>query len=89
MVYPATTPYLAQITVGNRQKLRAAGQTWNAIKLDLKLWKISDELELEAHQKFKRGSAWISDDADRILLRLESDIHVGSVWGELDKIEWK
>jgi hypothetical protein len=89
VVYPATTPYLAQLTVGARQKLRVAGQSWNAIRVDLKLWKISDELELESHGKFKRGTAWISDDADRIPLRLESDIHVGSVWGEVDKIEWK
>lgn len=89
VAYPASSPYLAQVTVVGRQKVRALGQSWNALKLDLKLSKITDELELSQHQKFKRASAWFSDDGDRMLLRIESEIHVGSVWGEVDKLEWK
>ncbi len=40
-------------------------------------------LELEPHKKFKRAFAWLSDDRDRMLLKIEAEIFVGSVWCEL------
>jgi hypothetical protein len=89
VVYPAATPYLAEVNVVGRQKVKAAGQSTSAIKLDLKLWKIGKNLQLEHHDKFKRASAFLSDDANRMLVRIESDIFVGSVYGEMDKIDWK
>lgn len=89
VVYPAATPYLAEVNVVSRQKVKAGGQSINAIKLDLKLERIGKNLQLEKHDKFKRASAWLSDDSNRMLVRVESDIFVGSVYGEMDKIEWK
>ncbi len=87
VVYPTTSPYLAQVTVTARQRMRIGAQTYPALKVDLKLWRISDKLVLEKHDKFKRATAWLSDDENRLLLRLESDLFVGSVWGEMDKVE--
>ncbi len=89
-VYPTTDPYLAQTEVLGRGKVEAGGKKWDAIKLDLKLWKIDDEtLKLEPYQKFKRATVWLSDDANRLLLKVEGEIFVGSVWVELEKVDWK
>ena len=89
LVYPANAPYLAQINVVDHVRLRAAGQSWKAIKLDLRLSKIDRDMNLETHEKFKRCSVWLSDDADRLLLRIESEVHIGSVWCELEHVDWK
>jgi hypothetical protein len=89
VVYPSTAAYLAQIDVRERQKISVGGKTWNAIKLDLKLWKINDTFELEPHAKFKNASIWVSDDANRMLLKIDAEIFVGSVWAELDRVDYK
>jgi hypothetical protein len=89
VVYPSTSPYLAQVKVLGRERLKVAGKTYSAIKSDLKLWRIDDDdLELKPHTKFKRATVWISDDSDRILLRIEAEIMVGSVWAELEKVQF-
>lgn len=89
VVCPAGTPYLAEVDVDGMRKIGAAHRSWDAIKLDLKLWRIDDNLSLKEHTKFKQGSAWFSNDANRILLRFEAELLVGSVWMELDSIEFK
>ncbi|HEY2341690.1 MAG TPA: DUF3108 domain-containing protein [Chthoniobacteraceae bacterium] len=89
VVYPATTPYLAEVDVVGRQKLNVAGKEWNAVKLELKLWHITDDFELEPHTKFKHAYIWTSDDANRVLLKINAEIFVGSVWAELDALDVK
>lgn len=89
-VYAAAAPYLTQAEVLGRGKVEAGGKKWDAIKLNVKLWKIDDDtLKLEPYQKFKRATVWLSDDANRLLLKAEGEIFVGSVWAELEKVEWK
>jgi hypothetical protein len=89
-VYASTAPYLTQAEVLGRARVEAGGKKWDAIKLNVKLWKIDDDtLKLEPYQKFKRATVWLSDDANRLLLKAEGEIFVGSVWAELEKVEWK
>jgi hypothetical protein len=88
VVYPSTSPYLADIEVLGREKLKAAGTTYNAIKCQVRLQGISKKLELTPHKKFKRALAWMSDDRDRLLLRIEAEVFVGSVWAELQSAEF-
>jgi hypothetical protein len=45
------------------------------------------DMTLVPHGKFKRATAWISDDSDRLPLRMNAQIFVGSVWVELVKVE--
>lgn len=89
VVYPASSAYLATITVTGREKVSIRAGTYKTIKLDLKLNKIGKNLELEPHRKFRRGTIWISDDADRILLRIEAQIFVGTVFVELQSIHYE
>ncbi len=88
-VYPGGTTYLAQIDVAGREKINAAGRSWNAIKLNLQLWHVTDNLQLEPHSKFKNAAIWTSDDANRVLLKIEADIFVGSVWAEMQSLDFK
>jgi Protein of unknown function (DUF3108) len=88
VVYPATNAYLATLTVIGREKISVRAGTYNAIKLDLKLKRIGKHLELEAHKKFRRASIWVSDDAERLLLRIEAQIFVGTVFADLQSVHF-
>ena len=89
VVYPSVGPYLAQIEVEGRPQVKIAGKKRTAIQLNLKLWRITKDLTLDTHGKFKRAAIYLSDDADRMLLKVEGELTVGSVWCELDKLEFK
>lgn len=88
-VYPANSAYLATITVSRREHLRVRAGSYNAIKLDLQLQRIGKKNELEPHRKFRRASMWISDDNDRMLLRIEGQIFIGSVTAELQSARFE
>jgi hypothetical protein len=88
LVYAATNAYLATITVVGREKISVHAGGYNAIKLDLQLKRIGKHLELEPHRKFRRGTIWVSDDAERLLLRIEAQIFVGTVWAELQSVHF-
>jgi len=88
VVYPATNAYLATITVIGREKVSVHAGSYNAIKVDLQLNKIGKNLELQPHRKFRRATIWVSDDADRILLRIEAQIFVGTIFAELQSMRF-
>lgn len=88
VVYPATTPYLATVRVIGREKIKIRAGSYPAIKLDLKLQKITDDFKLEPHGKFRHATGWISDDNDRLLLKIQAEIFVGSVWTELEHVKF-
>ena len=87
VAYPATAPYLATITVLGREKIKVKAGTYPAIKIDLRLQKVNDKMELEPHGKSGRATGWISDDEDRLPVKMNAQIFVGSVWVELEKVE--
>jgi hypothetical protein len=89
VVYPANSAYLATIIVAGHERARVRAGSYNAIKLDLQLQRIGKKNELEPHRKFRRASIWISDDSDRILLRIEAQIFVGSVTAELQAVHFE
>jgi hypothetical protein len=87
-VFPTSSAYLATVTVVGREKISVHAGTYNAIKLDLQLKRINKRLELEPHRKFRRATIWVSDDADRLLLRVEAQIFVGTVFAELQSVHF-
>src|SRR5262249_49150908 len=60
----------------------------NAIKLDLQLKRIGKNLELQPHRKFRRGTIWVSDDPERLILRIEAQVFVGTVFAELQSVRF-
>jgi uncharacterized protein DUF3108 len=88
VVYPATDPYLATVTVLGRERVTVPAGTYNAIKFDLQLNRIKQG-QLRPHRKFRRATAWLSDDADRLLLKIDAQVFVGSVFCELQSVEFE
>ena len=88
VVYPATSAYLTTVTVLGRERVSVRAGTYNAIKVDLQLKRLGKNLELEPHRKFRRATIWISDDANRIPLRIEAQIFVGTVFAELQAMRF-
>ena len=88
VVYPSTTAYLATLTVAGREKVTVPAGSYAAIKLDLQLAKIDKQRELKSHKRFKRATIWISDDADRVVLRIEAQVYVGAVYAELQSVHF-
>ena len=83
VVYPATSAYLATVTVLGRERISVHAGSYNAIKFDVQLKRVGKDLELEPHRKFRRATIWVSDDENRIPLRVEAQIFVGTVFAEL------
>ena len=88
VVYPTSSAYLATTTVLGREKISVQAGNYNAIKIDLQLNKLGKKLELEPHRKFRKATIWISDDADRVILRIEAQIFVGTVFAELQSVRF-
>ena len=86
--YPAAQAYHTEVEVVGREMVTVAKEKRPALKLGLRLQKISKNLKLERHKKFKRAYAWLSDDEDRLLLKVEADVMVGKVWMELESAEF-
>jgi len=86
VVYPTTSPYLATITVTGHEKISLRPGTYQAIKMDLQLSKVGKELDLQPHKKFRKATIWLSDDVDRLPLRIEAQIFVGSIFAELQSV---
>jgi hypothetical protein len=89
VVYPTTSAYLATVTVTGREKISVRAGSYNAIKMDLQLSKIGNGYELQPHRKFRKATIWISDDPDRIILRVEAQIFVGTIFAELQSVKFE
>ena len=88
VAYPATNAYLATITVVGREKVSVHAGSYNAIKLDLQLKRVGKKRQLEPHRKFRRATIWVSDDAERLLLRIEAQVFVGTVFADLQSVSF-
>jgi hypothetical protein len=88
VVYPTTSPYLATITVTGREKISLRPGTYDAIKMDLQLSKVGKNFELQPHKKFRKATIWLSDDTDRLPLRIEAQIYVGTIFAELQSVKF-
>jgi hypothetical protein len=88
VAYPATNAYLAAVTVVGREKISVHAGSYSAIKLDLRLKRIGKQRQLEPHRKFRGATIWVSDDPERLLLRIEAQVFVGTVFAELQSVSF-
>src|SRR5271166_6005083 len=86
VVWASNAPYLATVKVVGRETIKINGQKRKAIKLDLKLKGIDKKLRLKEHSLFKSGRGWLSDDENRVPLRIEADIFIGYVFAQLESL---
>ena len=90
VAFPGDAPFLVEVTVAKREKIKIAGELRRAIKLDFQIQRIElkNKGRLAPHGKFRSGSVWISDDENRIPLRAEVYIFIGYVFGELENLRF-
>ena len=81
----AGSPYLATVKVVGRSRVKVKAGEFAAIECSLKLEKIKKDGTLEPRKGFKSARAWISDDANRLLVKAESEVFIGSVSLELEQ----
>jgi hypothetical protein len=89
VVFPSRSAYLADVEVVGREKVKVPAGNYDAIKCRLSLQEVDKHLGLSPHQKFKRAFIWVSDDRDRLVLKIQADIFVGSVWTELESVQFQ
>lgn len=85
LVFPGGSPFLVDIESLGPESISVAGSRRDALRLDLKIQSVNTKKgnALEPHRKFRSGTLWLSNDADRILLRAEVQVFVGYVFAEL------
>lgn len=89
LIMTVTNPYLVTLKALGRETLEIKAGKRAAIRCSLALGKISKNGELLPQKKFKSATVWISDDAERTLLRAEVKIFVGTVTMELESIQFQ
>lgn len=88
VVFPGKDPYLVTATVARRERITVPAGSFNAIALDVQLSKVAKDGKLVPYRKFKKATVWLSDDGDRLLLRAEAEVFIGSVFAELQTVEF-
>jgi hypothetical protein len=89
VVFPGKDPYLATINVIGRERINVAAGSYSAIRMELQLNKVGKQMELKPHKKFRKAIVWMSDDADRMLLRIEAEVFIGTVFAELQSAQFE
>ena len=87
-IMTANSPYLATIKVLGHSRVRVHAGEYAAIECSVALEKINKNGELEPRKGFKSAHAWLSDDADRLLVKVEAQVFVGAVSLELEKVNF-
>ncbi len=82
----SSSPYLATIKVLGRSRVKVKAGEFTAIECSLQLEKINKSGLLEPRKGFKSAHAWISDDANRLLIKADSEVFIGSVSLELEQV---
>ncbi len=91
LAFPGDSPFLCEVEVEKRETLKVGGKTLRAIKMNFQLQRVDTKQDnvLVAHEKFRTGTVWVSDDENRVPLRAEVEIFVGYVFGELTAISYQ
>ena len=84
----AASPYLATITVIGKGNVQVKAGEFPAFEYSVSLEKITRRGTLEPRKGFKDGHAWISDDANRLILKVQADVFVGTVATELESVQF-
>jgi len=83
-VFPGADPCLVEARVAGRETVRIGKRELAAFRVEIDLREIRKNGTLAPFRKFRRARAWISDSPDRLLLRAEADVFIGSVFAEID-----
>jgi hypothetical protein len=83
------SPYLATIKVQSHERVQVAAGDFPAYEYEVTLQKINKSGALEPRKGFKSARAWVSDDANRLIVKAEADVFIGSVTAELESLTFQ
>jgi Protein of unknown function (DUF3108) len=90
VVFPGDSAFFVQSRVLGRETIRWGGKPMPTIKLSLSMKRIlmegPQQGNLVVHSKFRSGVVWISDDKNRMPLRMEMNIFIGYVYAQLQSV---
>ncbi len=75
----AGNPYLTTVKVVGRGEVKTVAGHYQAIECSIDLSKINKKEELEPHKAFKSARVWVSDDKDRLIVKAEAQVFIGTV----------
>jgi hypothetical protein len=87
VVIQENTAYLATVTVLGRESVAVPAGKFPAIKLGLSMQKVDKRGNLKPYSRLRRAQGWMTDDENRLLAKVETEVFVGSVWAALEKVE--
>lgn len=86
-VMSPSVPYLMAMTVRNREEITTRAGKFRAIRMSVdSIQRVKDDGTLMPHKRFRSATVWISDDANRQILRVQSQVFIGSVFLELESV---
>lgn len=87
VLFPVYSPYLLHVEAVGREKVTVGAGEFDAIRFRLDVKKIVKKKGLEDFKRFKSATVWISDDPNRYLLKVDTELFVGTVRAELARVE--
>ena len=84
----AGSPYVVTVKVVGRGRVKVKAGEFAVIECALHLEKVKKDGTLEPRKGFKSARAWISDDANRLLVKAETEVFIGSVNLELEQVTY-
>ena len=90
IAFPGDSPFLVDMRSVRTGPVTIGGVQRDAIQLELRIRRINlkKDSRLEPHEKFRSGTVWLSNDADRLPLRAEVNIFVGYLFAELESVHF-
>jgi len=82
-VFTGEARYRVELAITGEEKVRVAGGTYQAWRVDPRLWKIGKGVD----ERLRRATMWVSKDPAHILLRIRSEVFIGAVTCELVKLQ--
>ncbi len=84
-VMSPSVPYILTMTVRAHEEIALRSGKMRAIRFSVDaVSKVGDEGVARPQKKFRRATVWVADDASRRILRVESQVFIGSVFLEID-----
>lgn len=79
LVHPFGRSYLVRFTMLGQERHSIGLGDFDSMKVDLKISKVKKDLTLESYGKFKKATAWVSNDEYRMPLEVRADLFIGSI----------
>ncbi|MEI6035887.1 MAG: DUF3108 domain-containing protein [Verrucomicrobiae bacterium] len=90
IIFPGDAPFFVELKALGTGPLTIGGSARDTLRLEIRLQRINLKkgATLEPQKKFQSGTVWLSNDADRIPLRVELNLFIGYVFAELETIRF-